>query len=296
MAAPKISVVLTTHLRPHLLPRAMRSVFAQTESDFEVIVVDDNPPEARAATVEALEPWRGEPRFRIVTHGEGRNAASARDAGLAAARGLWVTYLDDDDAYVPGKLAAQLDAATRTRSPLILCGLRYRLGPRVRLRQCEEDCFAGPDILLRAQAAAPALFHRRDRASRWDCSWDAVEDQEFFLRLVENWGLTEVPNVPEPLVDVHPQPTGQRVNASNPKLWAAQRRLCLRHAPRFGREVRRRFVARTALLRQRSQPKGSGELWRASRRLFAAGGTGECRLILNTWMMRLPGLRRLLVS
>jgi glycosyltransferase involved in cell wall biosynthesis len=296
MNTPKISVILPTRLRPRLLPRAAGSVLAQTERDFELIVVDDNPPDASAATIAALAPWRSDPRLRIVTHGEGRNVAAARNAGLAVARGRWVTYLDDDDAYVPGKLAAQLALAERTGASLVLCGLRYRQGPRVRLRQCDADCFAGTDLLLRAQAAAPALFHRRDSLAVFDPSFDAAEDQELFLRLVESWALTEVPNVPEPLVDVYPQAMGSRANTPSPVLWRAQRRLCVRHAQRYGRDARRQFVARTALLQLRSRPAGAGEVWRASRRLLAVGGTGECRLIVNTWMLRLPGLRRLAVT
>lgn len=297
MNTPRVSVIVPTRLRPHLLPRAVRSVLAQTERSLELIVVDDNPPEARPATAEALAPWRGEPRLRVVAFGEGRNVAAARNAGLAVARGQWIAYLDDDDAYAPGKLAAQLATAARTGSPLVLCGLRYRLGPRSRLRQCAGDRFAGADLLLRAQAASPTLFHRRDEAAVCDPSFDAAEDQELFLRLVELWNLTEVPNVPEPLVDVYPQAMDARVNALSPVLWRAQRRIALRYAPRYGREARRQLVARAALLRERNRPDGGvGALWRASRRLFAAGGGGECRLILNTWALRVPGLRRLVVN
>ncbi len=297
MNTPRVSVIVPTRLRPHLLPRAVQSVLAQTERSLEVIVVDDNPPEARSATAEALAPWRDEPRLRVVTFGEGRNVAAARNAGLAVARGQWISYLDDDDTYAPGKLAAQLDAAARAGSPLVLCGLRYHMGPRSRLRQCAVDRFAGADLLLCAQAASPALFHRRDEVAVCDPSFDAAEDQELFLRLVELWNLTEVPNVPAPLVDVYPQEMTARVNALSPVLWGAQRRIALRYAPRYGREARRRLAARAALLRERNRPKGeAGALWRASRRLLAAGGAAECRLILNTWAIRLPVLRRLVVN
>jgi len=296
VSLPSISVILPTRNRPHLLPRAVRSVMAQEGVDFELIVVDDNPPEKRAATLAALAPWRDDPRLRVITHGSGSNAAAARNAGLAIARGSWVAYLDDDDAYAAGKLACQKALADRTGSPLVLCGLRYRMGPRQRVRQCGTQRFAGADIALSAQGTTQVLFHRRESHAIFDPAFDAAEDQELFLRLVETWNLTEVPNVPEPLVEVYPQASGSRVNTLSPALWQAQRRICLRHAPRYGPDVRRRWVARTALLRLRNHSGGLARLGRASCRLLAVGGTGECRLILNTWLLRVPGLRRWLVT
>jgi glycosyltransferase involved in cell wall biosynthesis len=284
-------------MRPHLLPRAVRSIMEQTGVGLELIVVDDNRDEARDRSLKALEPWRADPRLRILLNRDSRNAATARNTGLHAARGKWIAYLDDDDAYAPGKLEAQYRLAEAAQSPIVLCGLRYRLGPRSRVHQCEKRVFSGRELLLSAQATTQVLFHRRDPAALYDPGFDAAEDQELFLRLVERWNLTEVPNVPEPLVDVYPQAMDARVNALSPVLWRAQRRIALRYAPRYGREARRHLAARAALLRERNRPEGdAGALWRASRRLLAAGGTGECRLILNTWALRVPGLRRLVVN
>lgn len=296
MSDPVISVILPTRNRPHLLPRAVASVLGQTGPELELIVIDDNEPENRFRTREVLAPWQADLRLRIIVHGTSRNASAARNAGLAVARGTWISYLDDDDTYAPGKLAAQLACAEGTRSPLVLCALRYHLGPRVRVRQVAATSFAGAALVLDAQAAAPALFHRREGTLFFDETLDAGEDQDFFLRLVERWDLNVVPNVAEPLVDVYPQTSGPRVNAPARTQHRAQRLLCLHHAPRHGREVRRLVVARTALVRQRGRTGGWLRLWRASVRLYAVGGRAECRLILNTWMIRIPGLRRLAVS
>ncbi len=222
--------------------------------------------------------------------------SAARNVGLASARGEWITYLDDDDAYAPAKVASQLACARRTGAPLVLCGLRYHLGARTRVRQGHETWFAGAAVVLEAQAAAPALFHRRDDSVRFDETLGAGEDQDFFLQLVARWALDGVPNVGGPLVDVYPQTVGLRVNAPSPALRRAQRMICLRHARRYGREVQRMLVARTALVQQRGRSGGWRYLWRASVRLLRIGGVRECRLILNTWALRLPGVRRLVVT
>ena len=74
---------------------------AQTFHDLEVILVDDNPPESRVAREPNLQRWLTERRVRLIEHDRPRNAARARNCGLKAARGDWITYLDDDDAYLP---------------------------------------------------------------------------------------------------------------------------------------------------------------------------------------------------
>ena len=296
MSAPAISVILPTRGRPALLPRAVASVFAQTETDFELIVVDDNLPQDRPLTRAALAPWGTDPRMRVIEHDRPRNAAAARNVGLAVARGRWVTYLDDDDKYRPAKLAAQRALAESSGSPVVLCGLCYRLGPRVRIRQTDAQVFSGAALVLCALPTTQVIFHRRTDAVRFDETLDAVEDQDFFLALVANGELTAVPNVAAPLVDVYPQPTGPRANAVSRQRWRSQRCVCLRYGRRYDRQTRRRWVARIALLRAAVDPGWPVGLARASRRLLAVGGREELRLVLNTWIQRLPGVRRLVVN
>src|SRR5438477_1244496 len=102
-----VSIIVPTRLRNQLLTRAVRSLLAQTFADFEILVVDDNPAEARVATDPVLNSLLQHPKVRLLTHEQPRNAAAARNVALRAARGAWITYLDDDDAYQPSKLERQ---------------------------------------------------------------------------------------------------------------------------------------------------------------------------------------------
>jgi len=103
-----VSVVIPTRSRWHLLSTAaLPAALAQVDVDHEVIVVDDGSDDGTSERLEAL----GESRVRVVRHEESRGVAAARNAGIAAARGRWVSFLDDDDVWSPGKLRAQLDAA-----------------------------------------------------------------------------------------------------------------------------------------------------------------------------------------
>lgn len=105
-----ISVIIPTRLRPDLLARALRSVFAQTLPPLEVIVVIDGPDPATAALLAA---WPDPRLFVLQTSGLG--AGAARNLAAGAARGTWLAFLDDDDEWAPEKLAQQRRAAAPGR-------------------------------------------------------------------------------------------------------------------------------------------------------------------------------------
>lgn len=96
---PLLSIVVTTHNRPVTLKRALDSVASQTEQDFEVLVVDDGSTLEHAAATKALTE-QYDSRFTLIrrpAEGVRHGPAFARNEGVAAARGGYVTFLDDDD-------------------------------------------------------------------------------------------------------------------------------------------------------------------------------------------------------
>ncbi len=106
MPAPFFSVVLPTYNRAHLLSRAVESVFAQTDGDWELIVVDDGSTDNTAALLNDLE------SRDVRVHGVNRphsGLALSRNAGIAASSGNYVTFLDSDDAYAPDHLRVRHD-------------------------------------------------------------------------------------------------------------------------------------------------------------------------------------------
>ena len=101
-APPRISGVIPVRDRAGLVARAIDSALAQTGPAFELIVVDDG---SRDATPAVLAGY-GERIVALRQEPTGRSAA--RNAGIARARGEWIAFLDSDDAWLPGKLSAQL--------------------------------------------------------------------------------------------------------------------------------------------------------------------------------------------
>ncbi len=115
--APDVSVVIPTCNRPDLAVRAVRSALAQTHRNLEVVVVVDGPDEA---TTKALAEV-GDARLRVIELPERGKAPNARNVGARHARGRWTALLDDDDEWMPAKIAAQLELAATARraSPIV---------------------------------------------------------------------------------------------------------------------------------------------------------------------------------
>jgi glycosyltransferase involved in cell wall biosynthesis len=137
----RVSVVIPTRGRPELVRRAVESVFAQTYRDFEVIVVVDGPDPATEA---ALGEFR-DSRLHVLTLAESQGGSDARNAGIAASKGEWVAFLDDDDEWLPEKLTRQLthDAARADRRVFVATQFieRSELGDRIlprRSLECRE--------------------------------------------------------------------------------------------------------------------------------------------------------------
>jgi glycosyltransferase involved in cell wall biosynthesis len=101
---PFFSVIICTFNRAHLLPRALDSVLAQTESSWEVIVVDDG---SSDHTFDVVRPYlQRAPNIRYMAH-RNRGLAISRNVGIAAAIGDYVTFLDSDDWYQSDHLTSR---------------------------------------------------------------------------------------------------------------------------------------------------------------------------------------------
>ncbi|MEI7682145.1 MAG: glycosyltransferase family 2 protein, partial [Betaproteobacteria bacterium] len=90
-----ISVVIPTHNRSERLRQAIESVRTQGWKDLEIIVVDDASTDGTPALMEDLS--KLEPRIRYIRNTVALGGGGARNAGIAAARGEYVAFLDDDD-------------------------------------------------------------------------------------------------------------------------------------------------------------------------------------------------------
>jgi len=117
----KFSVVIPVYNTEEFLPRCLDSLKAQTDSDFEVVVVDDCSPGGTARPESA--PYRTEAivsrydsRFRSIRHEKNRGAFQARCTGVTAAKGDYIVPLDPDD-YLLSETLERVRAVLDRESP-----------------------------------------------------------------------------------------------------------------------------------------------------------------------------------
>jgi GT2 family glycosyltransferase len=137
---PLVSVIIPTHNRASLLARAVASVNAQERIgelfDVEIIVVDDHSTDDTAEVAPRL------PRVRYLRTPINRGVCAARNIGISAASGEFLSLLDDDDEWLPGKLALQV--------PLL------RAHPEIGLVYGQNRVIRGNEVSLWPSADAPS--------------------------------------------------------------------------------------------------------------------------------------------
>jgi glycosyltransferase involved in cell wall biosynthesis len=100
--APFFSVIIPTYNRAQLIIKTLESVFSQSYSDYEIIVVDNK---STDNTVEVLEPFVKSDRIRLQVQDQNYERARSRNKGFELARGKFVTLLDSDDILYPDCLS-----------------------------------------------------------------------------------------------------------------------------------------------------------------------------------------------
>lgn len=104
--SPLCSVIIPAYNASRFIEDTVKSVIAQTFPDWECIVVDDCSTDNTFELVSAIA--ENEPRLRVIQNSENMRVAKTRMAGVAAARGKYVAFLDGDDMFVPEKLERQI--------------------------------------------------------------------------------------------------------------------------------------------------------------------------------------------
>ncbi len=108
-----VSIIVPTYKRDKDLYRALSSLALQNHTDIEIILVDDNGNEERNSKVFAIAESIRQEYPSIVLHlivnSSNQGSAKARNIGIKACNGDYVTFLDDDDVYMPNKVKLQVE-------------------------------------------------------------------------------------------------------------------------------------------------------------------------------------------
>lgn len=205
-AQPLVSAVMPAYNASRTVVDAVNSILTQTVEDLEVIVVDDGSKDDTADVVRSID----DPRVSlIVKRNEG--VASARNAGLRAARGRYVAFLDSDDLWLPSKLKRQLDLlegdagvyAVQSGAVLVDDALKP-----LRVLRCRPWKNALWDVLMfeNLPAFASTFIAERDKLMErdgFDTSLVILEDWELAIHAVRHWNFQSI-NDPLTLYRTHP--------------------------------------------------------------------------------------------
>ena len=102
MERPLFSVVMPTFNRAASAAAAVRSVLAQTDARWECLVVDDGSTDGTRSELSRMT----DPRLRFFWNEKNRGQHACRNQAIREARGEWIAFLDSDDLFLPGRLAA----------------------------------------------------------------------------------------------------------------------------------------------------------------------------------------------
>lgn len=202
---PLTSIIIPTHARPHLLPRAVESA-RRAGSEIEIVVVDDGSTDETSAVCASLQ------GITYVRLEQRRGVGSARAAGIAASSGTYISFLDDDDARLPGSIDRQRTILDQHPDAALVYGQIYRAtqGLEIDQRRVAPPVFPTGDVywtLLGGNfiPSGTVLVRRSAVESVGGLRGDAApaDDWDLWLRISERYPIAALP---EP-VSVYREPT-----------------------------------------------------------------------------------------
>jgi glycosyltransferase involved in cell wall biosynthesis len=203
VAGPLLSVIIPTHNRTEMLCRALNGVLNQSFTDFEVVIVDDGSTDDSERRVDAYT----DSRLRYFKHSESKGASAARNTGIRQARGKYVAFLDDDDEWLPHKLAKQVELLARADGSvgLVYCWMDYYAdGVLVHEHHPVLRGYIFDQVLDRQRiGGCPTLVVRHEiveEVGGFDETLPRGNDGDFIRRVCRKYAVDVVPEV---LVHVH---------------------------------------------------------------------------------------------
>lgn len=206
---PTISIITSVYDAKDYLPITVKSILAQTFTDFELILVEDGSPNGCGELCDELAKTDG--RIRVV-HKPNGGPASAANAGLDAATGRYISYVDSDDLLEPDFLETLYNMVTESGCPLAACGAECideagnRLGRGVTVAE---------DLLGEGDALDQFYDVLRDGGMYCMVTWNKLYDARLFegVRHDETMFFGDDANIMDKIYD------GHRIVATNKPLY-----------------------------------------------------------------------------
>jgi len=188
---PRVSVIIPTYNRQDKIVNSIKSVLAQTYTDFELIIVDDGSTDDTQKVIAAIL----DERVKYVRLSKNMGAASARNEGAKIALGELLAFHDSDDEWRPEKLEKQIKyLEEHSEFSMVYCAYQYNKGnANCRIPVEGQEGVEGDillNLLIKNSIGTPTMLIRRDcffDVGGFNSSFKCIEDWEFAIRFAEKY-------------------------------------------------------------------------------------------------------------
>lgn len=190
---PKVSVIIPTYKREtKYLLRAIKSIENQTYKNIEIVVVDDNISDSqyRKENIDFMKKYKDDQEVIYYLNPQNIGGALARNNGIKMATGDFITFLDDDDEYLPQKIKKQIKLMLDEDCDMSFTNLKlvnndkvvvdYRNHPY--LKKMDKQSLLKYHI-MRHLTGTPTFMYRTKEIREIGGFDDAIMGQEFYLML-----------------------------------------------------------------------------------------------------------------
>lgn len=184
-----VSIYIPTKNRPQLLQRAVKSCLAQTYANLDIIIVDDGSDLVNWHTNQHFA--KTDSRITLLRHSSSLGAPASRNNAIYAAKGQYITGLDDDDEFAPERIEAFLQQSHLLQSHAALCSGYSVFNRKQRYTYAKTSTSITLDKLLYANYVGCQIFTLTSRLQAiggFDTHLTSCQDYDTWLRLANAFG------------------------------------------------------------------------------------------------------------
>ena len=195
-----VSVIIPTHNRRKRLSAAIESVFAQTYSHLEVIVVNDASTDDTATWLESL----AQKKLTIINNPQSKGGAVSRNIGVQAANGTYIAFLDDDDTWEKTKIEKQIQLLEQENAVAANCYFTNHHLPRKKayVQKTGQTKFKAMLLDNMLGGASVCICRKKvfEQVNGFNSALPSAQDWDLWLKLVQ---CGKIVTVKEPLVNYY---------------------------------------------------------------------------------------------
>ncbi|MCK5607342.1 glycosyltransferase [Candidatus Pacearchaeota archaeon] len=223
---PKVSVIIPTYNRSHVIYRSIQSVLNQTYQDFEIIVVDDGSTDNTEDVIRNFN----DSRIIYIRHNDNKGVAAARNTGIKASKSEYIAFQDSDDEWFSEKLNKQIEAFEMNPEIGIIYTDMLRINKEGEIKYWHSPTVSYGHIInpktmdyqFMGLGIVSTLIKREcfNKVGDLDENFPRFEDLEIFIRLSKHYHFH---HIKEPLVSYYATDDG--ISSNNTTLHIARKLL-----------------------------------------------------------------------